>query len=79
MYEHPVFCLASQVMDLTIREYLPPPHHAVFTLFSLFQENPDPNQLTLLASSFLALACLLILSVKPSVRSPVTFYQPNTG
>ena len=32
MYEHPVFCLASQVMDLTIREYLPPPHHAVFTL-----------------------------------------------
>lgn len=33
MYEHPVFCLASQVMDLTIREYLPPPHHAVFTLF----------------------------------------------
>lgn len=22
MYEHPVFCLASQVMDLTIREYL---------------------------------------------------------
>lgn len=26
MYEHPVFCLASQVMDLTIREYL---HHPV--------------------------------------------------
>lgn len=24
MFEHPVFCLASQVMDLTIREYL---HH----------------------------------------------------
>lgn len=24
MYEHPIFCLASQVMDLTIREYLPP-------------------------------------------------------
>lgn len=23
MYEHPVYCLASQVMDLTIREYLP--------------------------------------------------------
>lgn len=23
MYEHPVFCLASQVMDLTIREYPP--------------------------------------------------------
>ena len=23
MFEHPVFCLASQVMDLTIREYLP--------------------------------------------------------
>lgn len=22
MYEHPVYCLASQVMDLTIREYL---------------------------------------------------------
>ncbi len=30
MYEHPVFCLASQVMDLTIREYpahLEPLHH----------------------------------------------------
>ncbi|KAF7209005.1 calcium-dependent secretion activator 1-like [Nothobranchius furzeri] len=27
MYEHPVFCLASQVMDLTIREYLPPFSH----------------------------------------------------
>ena len=25
MFEHPVFCLASQVMDLTIREYLPHP------------------------------------------------------
>lgn len=80
MYEHPVFCLASQVMDLTIREYLPPPHHAVFTLsVSIISRNPDPNQLTLLASSFLALACLLVLSVKPSVRSPVTFYQPKTG
>lgn len=28
MYEHPVFCLASQVMDLTIREY---PHHPLHT------------------------------------------------
>ncbi|XP_078065645.1 calcium-dependent secretion activator 1 isoform X2 [Mustelus asterias] len=27
MYEHPVFCLASQVMDLTIREYLSHPFH----------------------------------------------------
>lgn len=27
MYEHPVFCLASQVMDLTIREYFPHSQH----------------------------------------------------
>ena len=39
MYEHPVFCLASQVMDLTIREYLPhspaspPPHTHTHTHF----------------------------------------------
>lgn len=34
MFEHPVFCLASQVMDLTIREYLDHPlptlsHHLI--------------------------------------------------
>lgn len=50
MYEHPVFCLASQVMDLTIREYLPllAMLSSLF-LFSLLQENTDPiNSLSLL-------------------------------
>lgn len=39
MYEHPVFCLASQVMDLTIREYtahLEPLHHFRQPLFYFF-------------------------------------------
>uniref|UniRef100_A0A803T7C2 Calcium dependent secretion activator n=1 Tax=Anolis carolinensis TaxID=28377 RepID=A0A803T7C2_ANOCA len=51
MYEHPVFCLASQVMDLTIREYLPPSSPCCLHsfLFSLLQYNPEPNQLTFLA------------------------------
>lgn len=50
MYEHPVFCLASQVMDLTIREYPPPPRHAAFTLsVPLFQETQiQTNSLSLL-------------------------------
>lgn len=80
MYEHPVFCLASQVMDLTIREYLPPSSPCCLHsfLFSLLQYNPDPNQLTLLASSLLALACLLLLSVKvPVWEVQSLFYQPE--
>lgn len=36
MYEHPVFCLASQVMDLTIREYPPLlPNTSILPMLSL--------------------------------------------
>lgn len=44
MYEHPVFCLASQVMDLTIREYLPHfPCQCVLVFFSYSQCARQPS------------------------------------
>ena len=54
MYEHPVFCLASQVMDLTIREYLPhskPPPPSL--------NAPATKSLTSCRPVFLVLACKL--------------------
>lgn len=62
MFEHPVFCLASQVMDLTIREYLhhlfPFPPHSFkrtftssppFCLFS-FSRNVAPAMLVFICA-----------------------------
>ncbi len=70
MYEHPVFCLASQVMDLTIREYpahLEPLHHfrhpsfftfIVFLFSSTFKNRysliPRPAPSSCLACGLLA-------------------------
>lgn len=41
MYEHPVFCLASQVMDLTIREYPDHPLPALSSLYDLLSSFKD--------------------------------------
>lgn len=72
MFEHPVFCLASQVMDLTIREYL---HHP---LLSFYPSPPSfkhsftslPSCLLSLlrdvAAAMLVFSCLCLLSVRVS-------------
>ncbi len=51
MYEHPVFCLASQVMDLTIREYL---HHPLPSL----PPSPPSFERSFTSSPFLPLPFL---------------------
>lgn len=69
MFEHPVFCLASQVMDLTIREYLhhplpitPPP----LILLSALPPHPPLPSLLFLQKCCSRHACFL--SVPLSVR-----------
>ncbi len=73
MYEHPVFCLASQVMDLTIREYpahLEPLHHfrhpsffffSRFFVLEHFHKQLFPHALTgTILLSCLQSACLFL-------------------
>lgn len=61
MYEHPVFCLASQVMDLTIREYL---HHPVSLSVSPLPSPPyAPFASPLSFSRDVAAAMLVFLAV----------------
>ena len=56
MYEHPVFCLASQVMDLTIREYL---HHPLPPSPSSFKRS-FTSSLFCLLSSFTDVPVMLV-------------------
>lgn len=71
MFEHPVFCLASQVMDLTIREYLPhPPPVSPPSLFQLsFTTSPPPTLLP--AMSTPPSSSVLFLSVAHVCRERV--------
>lgn len=53
MYEHPVFCLASQVMDLTIREYPDHPLPALSSLYGLlfsFKDAATPAMLAFICA-----------------------------
>ena len=79
MYEHPVFCLASQVMDLTIREYLhhPLPSHpptcSLLLLRLLFNRSltsisPPPPSTSAFSSEMLLLPCLFFYLCLLSVR-----------
>lgn len=61
MFEHPVFCLASQVMDLTIREYLHHPLPCVFPSPPSFTSIPPSA--SPLSSEMLLLPCLFFLAV----------------
>lgn len=68
MFEHPVFCLASQVMDLTIREYL---HHPL-PFHSPFKHSFTSSPFLLLPSLFLQRCCschACFLSVLPVCES----------
>lgn len=58
MYEHPVFCLASQVMDLTIREYLPPqPQLFFFLLVTVSMHVNHQKQPQIFVISVVVLVC----------------------
>lgn len=59
MYEHPVFCLASQVMDLTIREYLHSPLPSVALLLLLLSTS-IPFPASLLNPEMLLPPCLFV-------------------
>lgn len=68
MYEHPVFCLASQVMDLTIREYLPPqPQLICFLIITVSMHVNHQKQPQMLSSlsSFWSVTLIVILCSKP--------------
>lgn len=58
MYEHPVFCLASQVMDLTIREYLPPqPQLIYFLIITVSMHVNHQKQPQIFVISVILLVC----------------------
>lgn len=58
MYEHPVFCLASQVMDLTIREYLPPqPQLICFLIITVSMHVNHQKQPQIFVISVILLVC----------------------
>lgn len=69
MYEHPVFCLASQVMDLTIREYLPPQPQLIFFSYYYSQYARKPPEATSnfchLCTSFWSVTLIVTLCSKP--------------
>lgn len=81
MYEHPVFCLASQVMDLTIREYLhhplpthPPTLSSSSAFFSSALSPPSPPYLCFLlrdvaAAMLVFYPCLLSVRVSGECAS----------
>lgn len=76
MFEHPVFCLASQVMDLTIREYLPHPSLSLlppsFNLLWPHHPLPPslppslPSEMSTPPSSFVLFFSLSLMSVRAS-------------
>lgn len=57
MYEHPVFCLASQVMDLTIREYLPPQPQLICFLITVSMHVNHQKQPQIFVISVILLVC----------------------
>lgn len=57
MYEHPVFCLASQVMDLTIREYLPPQPQLIFLIITVSMHVNHQKQPQIFVISVILLVC----------------------